>query len=462
MKTQFFKTFQPFINKCRKSSMPILEKGKVENGNMTISNIETRVNFKVDLPDGMYDIINGEAFKCGMDIDDYPMFPDGIEMKKAILFAGDILNYVPCVANDPLRPVMGGIHINDRHIVASDAHVLRYKAHTEDIEPGFNALFVPSAALVSRLKQDTSEPVLITTLYRNETRKKLPEDITKEFPMYVRFTFSDCVITERNVEGNYPNYESIIPDWRSNEMKCFQIDTSEIPEMVKFSKSFQKPCMVVSAKRMTISNLDLELEKTFDAPKLADMPERYADGIVMPVISETYKTNEKNQEVIPTEDEVWIGVNPEFLQRISQGHKGKVVIGFYDPIRPMGIWLERESGSKPMPKKKPQPQPTKAPVSNKVPEYIPTKEEAPETKPEPMPTPAPAKQSPIPSVTILQYSDKAIAVFGATKEFKDQFKELWGRFNPMLVNPETKEKEAGWVFSKKRTDQVLGIISKAS
>jgi len=47
---------------------------------------------------------------------------------------------------------------------------------------------------------------------------------------------------------------------------------------------------------------------------------------------------------------------------------------------------------------------------------------------------------------IVNYSDKSVAVFGDTKPIKDQLKHMGGRFNPFLVNPDTGQKEAGWVF----------------
>ena len=62
------------------------------------------------------------------------------------------------------------------------------------------------------------------------------------------------------------------------------------------------------------------------------------------------------------------------------------------------------------------------------------------------------------TVRIINYSDKAIAVFGETKPFKEQFKQMWGRYNKFLTN-ENGEKENGWVFSKKRREQVEQTIN---
>lgn len=58
---------------------------------------------------------------------------------------------------------------------------------------------------------------------------------------------------------------------------------------------------------------------------------------------------------------------------------------------------------------------------------------------------------------MVDYSDKAIAVFGDTKAIKEQLKELGGRFNPSLNY--NGEKRAGWIFSKKKADEVRNLIA---
>ncbi len=61
------------------------------------------------------------------------------------------------------------------------------------------------------------------------------------------------------------------------------------------------------------------------------------------------------------------------------------------------------------------------------------------------------------AIEIVDYSEKAIAVFGDTKAIKEQLKELGGRFNPSLNY--NGEKRAGWIFSKKQADKVKELIS---
>ena len=61
---------------------------------------------------------------------------------------------------------------------------------------------------------------------------------------------------------------------------------------------------------------------------------------------------------------------------------------------------------------------------------------------------------------IVDYSGKAIAVFGDTKAIKEQLKELGGRFNPSLNY--NGEKRAGWIFSKKQADKVKELVAPAN
>lgn len=63
----------------------------------------------------------------------------------------------------------------------------------------------------------------------------------------------------------------------------------------------------------------------------------------------------------------------------------------------------------------------------------------------------------IEGLEIVDYSEKAIAVFGDTKAIKEQLKELGGRFNPSLNY--NGEKRAGWIFSKKKADEVRNLMA---
>ena len=57
---------------------------------------------------------------------------------------------------------------------------------------------------------------------------------------------------------------------------------------------------------------------------------------------------------------------------------------------------------------------------------------------------------------LIDYSDKCIAVVGDTAAIKDQLKDIGGRFNPSLKIDG--RRMAGWVFSRRRADQLANLI----
>ncbi len=61
------------------------------------------------------------------------------------------------------------------------------------------------------------------------------------------------------------------------------------------------------------------------------------------------------------------------------------------------------------------------------------------------------------SFEIIDYSEKAIALFGDTKEIKDLLKAMGGKFNPRLTH--NNEKQAGWIFSKTKRDELNTILN---
>ena len=61
---------------------------------------------------------------------------------------------------------------------------------------------------------------------------------------------------------------------------------------------------------------------------------------------------------------------------------------------------------------------------------------------------------------IIDYSEKSIVVIGDTKDIKEQLKELGGRYNPNLTVDG--EKIKGWIFSKRKEEEVRNLIEQPS
>ena len=58
---------------------------------------------------------------------------------------------------------------------------------------------------------------------------------------------------------------------------------------------------------------------------------------------------------------------------------------------------------------------------------------------------------------IVDYSEKALAVFGDTRSIKDELKALGGRFNPKLTHEDTKK--AGWIFLKSKEQELRNLLT---
>jgi len=67
------------------------------------------------------------------------------------------------------------------------------------------------------------------------------------------------------------------------------------------------------------------------------------------------------------------------------------------------------------------------------------------------------------TMQVIDYTEKAIAVIGETKNFKDTLGSLKGKFNPSLRDPNNKEnKIAGWIFPKTKKEEIEKVINDAN
>ncbi|MFO7852719.1 MAG: DNA polymerase III subunit beta [Bacteroidota bacterium] len=156
---------------------------------------------------------------------DFPVLPSIKEDKKVafnidadVLLSG-INKTVFATADDELRPVMGGIFIEagtDKiTFVASDAHKLvRYQR--SDAKSEENASFILPKKPASLMKN---------ILPREEGQVALEFDDKNAF-----FTLSEYKVVCRLVEGNYPNYNSVIP---TNNPRKLTIDRVELLNTLK-------------------------------------------------------------------------------------------------------------------------------------------------------------------------------------------------------------------------------------
>jgi len=156
---------------------------------------------------------------------DFPALPAIKEEKKFVFSVGaDILlagisKTLFATADDELRPVMGGIFLeagtDNLTFVASDAHKLvRYKR--TDAKADDNSSFIlpkKPASLLKNILPREEETVLVEFDDKNAL-----------------FTLTEYKVVCRLVEGNYPNYNSVIP---TNNPRKITVDRVELLNTLK-------------------------------------------------------------------------------------------------------------------------------------------------------------------------------------------------------------------------------------
>ncbi len=188
---------------------------------------EQPLTFEINL-DSLAVVISSEKGKfsiVGQNGIDFPVLPAIKEDKKfsfnidsEILLSG-ISKTLFATADDELRPVMGGIFVeagtDGLIFVASDAHKLvRYKR--ADAKAEENSSFILPKKPASLLKN---------ILPKEENPVAIEFDDKNAF-----FTFSAYRVVCRLVEGNYPNYNSVIP---SNNPRKVRVDRIELLNTLK-------------------------------------------------------------------------------------------------------------------------------------------------------------------------------------------------------------------------------------
>jgi len=179
-------------------------------------------------PDTMAVVINSENGRfsiVGQNGIDFPVLPVikkekrfGFNVPADVLLAG-ISRTLFATADDELRPVMGGILVEASTsrltFVASDAHKLvRYQR--SDAKADDNASFILPKKPASLLKN---------ILPRENGVVSVEFDDRNAF-----FNLSDYRVVCRLVEGNYPNYNSVIP---KNNPRKVRIDRLEFYNILR-------------------------------------------------------------------------------------------------------------------------------------------------------------------------------------------------------------------------------------
>jgi len=210
-------------------TLPILSYAKVQNGKMTATDLEISLIIKdVNMPDGIYEIVNKapnitmnpiEEFPREriFDKDEYTSRGNSDTRKNTsfqfVTFSEVFEFYLDklllSVGNDDLRPVMSGICIkktseNQMFLVSTNAHTMCKINITEYCE--FN-------------KDDRELEYILPVNYLKDFVK------LADGSLHFKCSLSNIFIEAENLEfiaratdGNYPNYEAVIPKENNNKI----------------------------------------------------------------------------------------------------------------------------------------------------------------------------------------------------------------------------------------------------
>jgi len=218
---------------------------------------EQPLTFECDLETLSVDIYseNGKFSVVGQSGEDFPVVPS-IKTNKsttlrvpAELLLSGIVKTLYATADDELRPVMNGIFFefttDKLTFVASDAHKLvRYRR--KDVKAEKDSKFILPKKPASLLKNILS---------------KEEQDVTLQFDeKNAFFTLQNYKLICRLTEGQYPNYESVIPVDNPNILTVNRVDLhNTIKRVAVFSNQASNLIRIkLEPSQLTISAQDLD------------------------------------------------------------------------------------------------------------------------------------------------------------------------------------------------------------
>lgn len=198
---------------------------------------------------------NGKFSVVGQNGEDFPQYPvlkedirTTVRMSAEVFLHG-ITRTIFATADDELRPVMNGIFLDfsaeNMTFVASDAHKLvRYKRF--DVKTEADSSFIL--------------PKKPASLLRNILAREKGDVVIEFDDKNALFTLTDYMLVSRLVEGNYPNYSSVIPSDNPNRMVADRLDLINSLRRVSVfsSQASNLVKLELTANQITVSAQDID------------------------------------------------------------------------------------------------------------------------------------------------------------------------------------------------------------
>ena len=210
-------------------------------------NMET-LGIELNSENGKYNIV-------GQNPDDFPQVPQikseqetRLQLQSGMIYQG-IEKTIFAIAEDELRPVMNGIYVEltpeNITFVATDAHKLvRYRR--KDVESGEESSFIFPKKPASLIRN---------ILSKEESQVELSFDDKN-----VEFVLPKYRMISRLTEGNYPDYDSVIPSDNPFKLTIDRLDFyNTIKRVAVFSNQASNLIKLsLSGNQLTVSAQDLD------------------------------------------------------------------------------------------------------------------------------------------------------------------------------------------------------------
>ena len=432
------------MNTNNKHLIKAAQKSKVLNFNSNYLQFVHKDSF-IYVPSGPGKFVNGTFVNdpnINLDSFEIPTFTNCA----AIILEGEKLdNLKPWikkafnfVGKDDLRPVMNGVFIGGKDIVATDANILYKKQFEYEISPENIILNALTCQLIDNVK--------VIYKYNNK---------------FIALLDCGTIITYCTIDAKYPNYNAIIPtefdgsftvNCTSTEFKeALKLNYSELPTLA-FNTELNKAYW---------QNQDNGLSGEFDIKEGQKIHSNELVMIMYVMASEFTNIN--------------AAFNQKLLDKISKATNQSELVLTYKTNRQAVIYLP-ETTNKPTKTKKVMQEKPKQSVDNDILSALMQQinaltQQVAELKNQQISTPKnniePIKESakieeqkPIeivkPIINVQNYSDKSLIVYGDTKQIKDKLMQLHARFNPYLKLNDVKT--PGWIVSVKHEEAINQIV----
>lgn len=196
---------------------------------------------------------NGKYKIAGQNADEFPRSPE-MEAASTVKLDGDVLatainKTLFAAGNDELRPVMSGLFFelgtDGMRFVATDAHrLVRYSR--SDAKADQNASFIVPKKPLNLLKGIVAVAEDAVTLEYTESN--------------ARFSFEGVTLMCRLIEGQYPNYQAVIPTDNPNRMTIGRLDFLQSIRRVGIfaNKTTHQARLKLTGSELTVSAEDLD------------------------------------------------------------------------------------------------------------------------------------------------------------------------------------------------------------